>query len=144
VTVLLVPIVAPLVLAALAFAVRSAALRSWLVVVNAVVHAAATAVIVIAPPAPMFGNWLAIAPLSRVLLGFISAQYLILSFYAPGYLAARADRPNRLFCAALIAVIGPMSAVMVAHHLGLMWVAIETATQCTAPLLYFHRTPQKI
>jgi len=142
--VLLVPIVGPIVLAVIAFLVRSAVLRSWLVVVNAVIHAAATAVIIVAPPGPMFGGWLAIAPLSRLLLGFISAQYLILSFYAPAYLAERAERPNRLFCAALIAIIGPMSAVMIAHHLGLMWVAIETATLCTAPLLYFHRTPRSI
>jgi hydrogenase-4 component F len=142
--VLLVPILAPLVLAAIALAVPSAVVRRWLIVVNAVIHAAATAVVVIAPPAPMFTGWLAIAPLSRLLLGFISAQYLILSFYAPAYLAARAERPNRVFCAALIAIIGPMSTVMIAHHLGLMWVAIETATLCTAPMLYFHRTPQSI
>lgn len=141
---LLVPILAPLVLAALAFAVGSPVVRRWLVVVGALIHAAATAVIVIAPPAPMFHGWLAIAPLSRILLGFISAQYLILSLYVPAYLADRAERPDRLFCAALIAIIGPMSAVMISHHLGLMWVSIESATLCTAPLLYFHRTPQSI
>jgi hydrogenase-4 component F len=142
--VLILPILVPLVLAGVTLVVPSAVTRRWLIVVNAVIHAALTAVIVIAPPAAMFDGWLAIAPLSRVLLGFISAQYLILSFYAPAYLAARSERSNRVFCAALIAIIGPMSAVMIAHHLGLMWVAIETATLCTAPLLYFHRTPQSI
>jgi len=142
--VLLVPIIAPLVLAVLALVVPSPVTRRWLIPLNGVLHAAACAVITIAPPAPFASGWLAVAPLSRVLLGFISLQYLVLSFYAPGYLAARAERPNRVFCAALIAVIGPMSAVMVSHHLGLMWVSIETATLCTAPLLYFHRTRQSI
>jgi hydrogenase-4 component F len=142
--VLLVPIIGPLVLAIITLIVASPVVRRWLIMVNGVLHAAVTAFIVIAPPSPMFEGWLAIAPLSRVCLGFISLQYLVLSFYAPGYLAARSERGNRVFCAALIAIIGPMSAVMISHHLGLMWVSIETATLCTAPLLYFHRTPQSI
>jgi hydrogenase-4 component F len=144
--VLLVPIVGPLVLAAAVMVVPSAAARRWLVTVNGVLHALVTAYVVIWPPAEMFDRWLELAPggVGRVLLGFISAQYLILSFYVPGYLKARTGRPDRVFCAALTAVIGPMSLVMIAHHLGLMWVAIETATLCTAPLLYFHRSPQSI
>jgi hydrogenase-4 component F len=141
---LLLPVVAPLTLAAITFIVESPNVRRWLITVNGVLHAIITTFVVISPPDPMFENWLAIAPLSRVLLGFISAQYLVLAFYATGYLEARAERPNRIFCAALTAIIGPMSLVIVAHHLGLMWVAIETATLCTAPLLYFHRNPQSI
>lgn len=143
---LLVPIVGPLVLAALAMVVPSPVARRWLVTANGVLHALVTAYVVTWPPPAMFDRWLALDPsgVGRVLLGFISAQYLILSLYAPGYLRARAERPNRIFCAALIAILGPMSMVMIAHHLGLMWVAIETATLCTAPLLYFHRSPQSI
>jgi hydrogenase-4 component F len=144
--VLLVPIFGPLALAAVAMIVPSAVARRWLVVANGVVHALATAYIVIWPPEAIFNRWLALAPggIGRVLLAFVSAQYLILSCYAPAYLEARAERPNRLFCAALIAVLGPMSLVMIAHHLGLMWVAIETATLCSAPMLLFHRSPQSI
>jgi hydrogenase-4 component F len=141
--VLLVPIVGPLVLAAIALFAPAAA-RRWLVTVTGVLHALVTAYLVIWPPAEMFNGWLALGPIGRVMLGFLSAQYLIVSFYAPGYLEARAERPDRVFCAALIALIGPMSLVMIAHHLGLMWVAIETATLCTAPLIYFHRSPQSI
>jgi len=142
--VLLIPIVGPLVLAAVAMIAPSAAARRWLVVLNGVLHALATTYVVIWPPDAMFNRWLALGPIGRVMLGFLSAQYLLLSCYALGYLKARAERPNRVFCAALIAILGPMSLVMIAHHLGLMWVAIETATLCTAPMLFFHRTPQSI
>lgn len=140
---LLVPIIGPLVFAALAL-IAPAGIRRWLVTVNAVVHAAATTVIVIWPPGEMFDRWLAIGPIGRVLLAFISAQYLVISIYTPAYLAVRSERPNRVFCAALIAIAAPMTLVTIAHHLGLMWVAVETATLCTAPLLYFHRSPQSI
>jgi hydrogenase-4 component F len=142
--VLLVPILVPLVLAALAIASPSPVTRRRLIVVNAVIHAAATAYVIAWPQPPLFDRWLALGPIGRVLLGLVSAQYLVLACYAPAYLDAHRDRPNRAFCAALIAIVGPMSLVMIAHHLGLMWVAIETTTLCTAPLLYFQRTPQSI
>jgi len=142
--VLLLPILLPFAFALIAVAVPSPIVRRWLVPLNAVVHAAVTAVIVIASPPAQFEGWLLVGPVGRVTLAFVSAQYLVLAFYAPSYLAARAERPNRAFCAALIAIVGPMSLVTLAHHLGLMWVAIETATLTAAPMLYFHRTPQSI
>jgi hydrogenase-4 component F len=144
--VLVVPILVPLVLAAITLVVPSAKVRRWLVVANGLIHVAATAFIVCQPldAQVMFNGWLKLGPIGRLLLGFISLQYVILTFYVPGYLAARSERPDRIFCAALIALIGPMSAVMISHHLGLMWVSMETATLCTAPLLYFHRSPQSI
>jgi hydrogenase-4 component F len=101
-------------------------------------------VIVIWPPDAMFDRWLALGAIGRVFLAFISAQYLVISLYTPAYLAARSERSNRAFSGALIAIVAPMSLVMIAHHLGLMWVAVETATLCTAPMLYFHRSPQSI
>jgi hydrogenase-4 component F len=141
--VLLVPILAPLVLAALAL-VAGDRTRPWIVPASAVLHALTTAYVVIANPPAMFEGWLQLGPLGAVVLGFLSVFYLGLAFYVPGYLAQRRDQSNRVFCAAFIAILGPMSLVMIAHHLGLMWVAIETATLATAPLIYFNRNPQSL
>jgi len=142
--VLLALVVMPIVLGACALVVPSAQVRAWLVPAGAVVHAALTAVVVIAPPPPIFDRWLALGSLGRVIVALLSAQYLVCSFYVPGYLAARPERPNRVFCACLIALAGTMSLVAVSHHLGLMWVGIETSTLATAPLIYFHRTPRSL
>ncbi|HEX7704115.1 MAG TPA: proton-conducting transporter membrane subunit [Kofleriaceae bacterium] len=141
---LLALILMPIVLGACAMLVPSARTRAWLVPASAVLHAALTAVIVISPPPSMFDRWLALGPLARVIVPILSAQYLVCSFYIPGYLAAHPERPNRIFCACLIALLGTMSLVAVSHHLGLMWVGIETATLATAPLIYFHRTPRSL
>jgi hydrogenase-4 component F len=142
--VLLALILMPIVLGACALLVPSARVRAWLVPASAVLHAALTAVIVISPPPSMFDRWLTLGPLARVIVAILSAQYLVCSFYIPGYLAARPERPNRIFCACLIALLGAMSLVAVSHHLGLMWVGIETSTLATAPLIYFHRTPRSL
>jgi hydrogenase-4 component F len=141
--VLLALVVIPLVLGACALVVPWPRARAWLVPAGAVVHATLTAIVVSSPP-PTLDRWLTLGPLGRVILATLSAQYLVCSFYVPGYLAARPERPNRSFCACLVAVIGTMSLVALSHHLGLMWVGIETSTLATAPLIYFHRTPRSL
>jgi hydrogenase-4 component F len=141
---LLALILVPVVLGAVALLTPSSRARAWLVPVSAVIHAALVAVVLIAPPPSMFDRWLTLGAFGRVIVGMLSAQYLVCAFYIPGYLAARPERPNRIFCASLIALSGTMSLVAVSHHLGLMWVGIETSTLATAPLVYFHRTPRSL
>ena len=77
------------------------------------------------------GRLAAARPLGKVVLGFLSVLFFLCSLYAPGYLALRADRPNRIFCANLFAVLAMMTLVMLSHHLGLMWVAMEATTLVT-------------
>ncbi|MCW5803863.1 MAG: hydrogenase [Deltaproteobacteria bacterium] len=134
----------PLVVAGAAMLVPSARVRAWMVPATAQIHAAVTAWVVIDVPAPMFESWLQLGPLGRVILGLLSAHYLVCSLYVPTYLAARAERPNRAFCACMIALLGTMSLVPISHHLGLMWVGIETSTLATAPLIYFNKTPRSL
>jgi hydrogenase-4 component F len=144
VTVLLLVVALPIALAIACLAMPSARLRPWLVTAGGLLHVALTAVLVIDVPPEMFHRWLAMGPLGRVLLGFISLQFAVCSVYVPGYLALRPDRNNRYFCASLLALLGTMSLVMVSHHLGLMWVAIESSTLTTAPLIYFNQNPRSL
>lgn len=136
---LLALVLVPIAMAAIAFAMPSSRVRAWLVPASAVLHAGLAAACVITQPDPLFGRWLALGPLARVIVPIVSAQYLVCAFYVPGYLATRPSQPNRVFCACMIALAGTMSLVAVSHHLGLMWVGIETSTLATAPLIYFHR-----
>ena len=44
------------------------------------------------------------------MLPLTSLLFLVCSVYAPGYLALRPDRPNRVFCASLLGqVVGPLA-----------------------------------
>ena len=141
---LFVVVLLPITLGLVALATPSARVRPWLVTGGGIAHACVTAYLVIDVPPPMFGGWLAIGPLGRVLLGYLSLQYAVCSIYVPGYLALRRDRNNRYFCAALLGLLGTMSLVVISHHLGLMWVAIESATLTTAPLLYFNQNARSL
>ena len=134
----------PLALGGIAFAMPSPRLRPWLVPVGGTGHALLTLHFLTQPSSSALNGWLVLDPLSKVVLGFLSLLYLLCSFYVPGYLALRPERKNSVFCAALLAFLATMSLMVLSHHLGLMWVAIEGATLSSAPLLYFNRSQRSI
>jgi hydrogenase-4 component F len=108
------------------------------------VHLLLTGFAVAGEPVTALKGWLVLDPLSTVVLGFVSTLFFICSLYAPAYLALRPERSNRVFCACLLAMLGMMTLVILSHHLGLMWVAIEATTLATAPLLFFNHTPRSL
>src|ERR1019366_6205546 len=54
----------------------------------------------------------------------------------------RAERPNRVFVAALLAILGLLSAGHQARHLGILWITTEGVTLAAVPLLHFNGTPR--
>src|SRR6266852_9749425 len=74
----------------------------------------------------------------------LSLLFFLCSLYAPGYLASRADRPNRVFCANLFVALAMMTLVALAHHLGLMWVAMEATTLVSATAIYFNHNARSL
>ncbi len=141
-------IVYPLVMGAWALAVPSNRRRPWLLPLGGLANLAITwwavaragaSGLVSAPDA-----WLWLDPLGKLVLGLLAVLFAICSLYAPGYLSLRSDRPNRLFCANLFVMQAMMASVVLAHHLGLMWVAMEATTLASAPLLYFNSNARSL
>jgi hydrogenase-4 component F len=141
-------IVFPLVMAAAAFAVPSNRWRPWLLPVGGLGHLALVvwAIIQAGAGSPVSGlwDWLLLDALGKVVLGFVAVLFFICSLYAPGYLALRLDRSNRVFCANLFASLAMMTLVTLSHHLGLMWVAMEATTLVSAPSIYFNQNARSL
>src|SRR5487761_1738446 len=130
----------PLVMAVVTFAVPSGRWRPWLLPAGALVQLGLAAEAIFSGEGAVItglGGWLLLDALGKLILGFLSVLFFLCSLYAPGYLALRADRPNRTFCANLFATLAMMTMVSLSHHLGLMWVAMEATTLTSAPLIYF-------
>src|SRR5206468_12460148 len=72
----------------------------------------------------------------------LSVLFFVCSLYVPTYLKVRKNRPNRLFCSALLVLLAMMTLITESQHLGLMWVALEANTLASAPLLLFHRSEE--
>jgi hydrogenase-4 component F len=137
-------ILLPLLLAGLAALLPSNRWRPWLLPLGGVAHASLSFLALGRPELAAGEGWLVLDPPGRVVLLVVTVLFLLCSFYAVGYLQHRLERPNRVFCACLLAFLAVMSLVVWAHHLGLMWVAIEAATLATAPLIYFNQTQRSI
>ncbi len=137
-------ILAPLALAALAFADPSPTRRPRALLAGGLLHSAGLAALWVRPPAPALGGWLELDPLAKVVLGTTSALFLLCAAYAQAYLARRADRDNRVFVGGLLVLLSAMTVVALSQHLGLLWVAIEVTTLSTAPLIYFNKTARSL
>jgi hydrogenase-4 component F len=134
----------PILMAALAAAIPSNRLRPWLLPVTGIAHLAMTIVTLMYPHLTTTAAWLVLDPLGKIILMMISIIFFVCSFYAVGYLRHREERNNRIFCACLMIFLGLMSLVTWAHHLGLMWVAIEGTTLVSAPMIFFNHTQRSI
>jgi hydrogenase-4 component F len=141
-------IVLPVVMAAVTFASPRDRGRPVLLSLGALAHLALVVAAVFGrsegQPLSGLGGWLLLDPLAKLVLLFQSGLFFLCSLYAPGYLALRPDRPNRIFCANLFLMLGIMTLVVLSHHLGLMWVAMEATTLATAPLIYFNRNARSL
>jgi hydrogenase-4 component F len=141
-------ILLPVVMAAVTFGSPRDRARPFLLPIGAIAHLALVVSVVFWPPdGPLLsglGGWLLLDPLGKLVLIFQSGLFFLCSLYAPGYLALRPDRPNRVFCANLFLMLGIMTLVVLSHHLGLMWVAMEAITLVTAPLIYFNHNARSL
>ena len=135
----------PIAWAAVAFVVPSNRWRPWLLPLCGLTHLVLTASRARrAARCTGFGGWLNLDPLGKLFLGLISVLFSLCACYAPGYLAHREQRDNRVFCSCLMLSLAMMTLIILSHHLGLMWVAMEATTLVTAPGLYFNHNPRSL
>lgn len=135
----------PALAALLAALVPSDRWRPYLLPLGAGLHLfiAAKAISAESPVAEL-GHWLALDPPGKIILLAVSMLVFFCTLYAPGYLALRRERSNRVLCICLLLSLSMMTLVVLSHHLGLMWVAIEATTLVTAPCLYFNHNVRSL
>lgn len=138
----------PLLMAALAFAVPSNRWRPWLLPAGALAQLVVVIIAIFRPSdrrsVSGLSDWLLLDPLGRLILGFVTVLFFLCALYAPGYLALRTDRSNRLLCTSLFGSLAMMTLVALSHHLGLMWVAMEATTLVSATSIYFNHNARSL
>lgn len=138
-------IIVPLLGALVAFFAPSDRARPWIVAATAVAHTALTLAVVGMKDQDVFSSlWLRLDALGRLVLLVISVVFLVCAIYSIGYLRGRAERPNRIFCTALLGFLAMTSLVALAQHLTILWVGMEATTLATAVLLYFNQNRRSL
>lgn len=130
------------------------ALVSWLIpsdsrrplVLPAVacLHLLLSILVIASSPPPSGNGWIHLDAVGKLFLLEFSVLFAACAFYAVNYLHYRKERDNRVLCAGFMVCLSAMTLATVAHHLGLLWLAIETTTLAMAPLVYFNRNARSI
>jgi hydrogenase-4 component F len=142
-------ILVPIVWAGVVALVPSDRLRPWLLPIGSAAHLALVVQALEESRATTqyltaWDKWLVLDPVGEIFLIGVSVLHLLCMLYAPGYLNVRSERQNRVFCSCQHLSLAMMSLVILAHHLGLMWIAVEATTLVTAPGIYFNHNPRSI
>lgn len=132
----------PLVGAALAALWPFNGTRPWFLPAVGLLHVVLTFWLFLNPPVVAPDAWLGFDPLARAVLPAVSLLFLVCAAYGVAYLRIRSERPNRVFVASLLAILGLLSAGHQARHLGLLWITTEAVTLAAVPLLHFNNTPR--
>ena len=127
-----------------AFVVPSNKWRPMMLPLGGSVHLVMTAIALQGPEQRGLYGWLNLDPLGKIFLGLVSVLFFLCACYAPGYLAQRQQRDNRVLSTCLLLSLGMMTMIILSHHLGLMWIAMETTTLVSAPGLYFNHNSRSL
>lgn len=114
--------------------------RPWLLPAVGAIHVVLCFWLLVDPPVIAPSAWLGFDPLARAVLPAVSLLFFVCAIYGVSYLKVRSERPNRVFVALLLAMLGLLSAGHQARHLGLLWIATEAVTLAAVPLLHFNGT----
>jgi hydrogenase-4 component F len=132
----------PLLGAGIALLWRGEWSRPLLLPVFAGLHTALVFWMLVDPPAVSPASWFGFDPIARAVLPAVSLLFLACSVYGVTYLRIRSERPNRIFVALLLAILGLLSAGHQARHLGFLWITTEAVTLAAVPLIHFNGTPR--
>lgn len=137
---LFLPIALPALLGLVAWFRRGMRTQLGLLLAGAGLHLASALWLCALPPAP--AALLALDELGRLFLPLTSVVFGLASLYTVSYLTHGThdapSRPHRLV-PALLWFLAAMSLVTLAHHLAVLWAAVEATTLATAPLIAFYR-----
>ncbi len=137
-------IVLPILAALGAFVTPSAAIRARLLPIIGLAHLA-TLLLTLPAWSHLPGDtWLGLDQLGGWVLLVISVLFNICALYAPSYLVLRPERDHRLFVSCYLAFLGLASFLAQARHPGMVWVAMESMTLTTAPLIYYNRNRRSL
>lgn len=137
-------IIIPLAGALIAWFMPSNEKRPLLLPVIACIHLLLIFTTVSSSLSPSKNEWIHLDAIGKLFLLVITVLFAACAFYSVNYLKYRNERNNRVLCMGMLFCLSAMTLAAVSHHLGLLWLAIETTTLCMAPLIYFNRNARSI
>ncbi len=127
-----------------AYWLPSARVRMGLLLGTAALHLAGCLAAWRLPCGPASGDWLGLDALGLIVLTVASAVFLAVAVGSRAFLAAHAQRGERVFAGCLFGFLGAATLVAESQHLALMWIGMEATTLAMAPLVFHSRTRRSL
>lgn len=142
----------PLMGGLLSFMIASDRLRRAVLVLTALCHFAAVLTLWHTGLPPIGDAWLGIDALGFLFLLITSTLFSMAALYTVGYLAGHShvSTPNTrlsresMFTGSFIFFLGTMTLAIMSQHVGVFWMAIESTTLASAPLISYQRSPRSL
>ncbi|MFH0922376.1 MAG: proton-conducting transporter membrane subunit [Fibrobacterota bacterium] len=146
-------ILVPFIAGLITFAIKSDRTRRAILISAASLHTLLTLALFVRRPVPAPNAIFGLDALGLLFLCLTSLLFLAATVYANAYLKSESrglkrdteedlfyqDASQALFTGCLLLFLSTMTLVTMSLHFGVLWVAMEATTLCSAPLIYFHR-----
>ncbi|KAA0258243.1 hydrogenase [Deferribacter autotrophicus] len=96
------------------------------------------------PQKPFFNSYFALTSEGLLVLLITSFLFLFISMYSISYLKDVEIGNEQIFIGSMLLFLSAMSAVAVADHIIVMWIAIEATTLASAPLIFIHKSKKSL
>lgn len=123
--------------------------RRSIFLTGALIHNLGSVLVFFMPDFLSFPPYIHIDNIGRLFLVLTSFVFTIVSIYSLGYFPAKrsvsSDESGRhIFVSCMFFFLASMTLVISTAHLGILWVAIETTTLSTAPLIYYRQNQRSL
>lgn len=143
----------PAVLGFIALVIPARKMSRGILIAGSIGHLSAVALAALLRPEIEAGAWIGLDTPGLLFLSIASILFCAVTVYTTGYLVRESGRtvrdseegflfenkPEARLIGCLLLFLSAMSLVCISRDLGLLWVAVETTTLVSAPLIAFHR-----
>ncbi|MBU4316665.1 MAG: hydrogenase [Proteobacteria bacterium] len=133
----------PFLTGVLSFFLPSKPGRSMLVLTG-VVHFILTLLVWIIRPGALMPAYFMVTPEGLLSLSVISLLFLLISVYTTAYIESAHIRNEKVFIGSMLLFLSTMTMVTLSDHIMVMWIAIESTTLASAPLIYTSGSPKSL
>ncbi len=115
-----------------------------LLLITAVLHLQLSIMTWMGKMTPTFPHLFSSSPEGLLILLLTSFIFFCISIYSFSYMNETEIANKPVFNCCMLLFLGAMSMVTLADHPIVLWIAIETTTLVSAPLIFIHRSPEAL
>ncbi|MBI2975077.1 MAG: hydrogenase, partial [Deltaproteobacteria bacterium] len=123
--------------------------RRKLLITGALLHNAGVVALFFVPDFLSFSPYIHVDQIGFLFLILTSFIFTLITFYSLGYfplkrLETAAESGGHIFVSCMLFFLAAMTLAISTAHVGILWIAIESTTLASAPLIYYRQSKRSL